>query len=423
MIHRDQGWSLCCRIAGAVLALCLAGHAAAASGDDAAPFVLPDSGSLSLAAVVQATYQRNPTTQVLQARLDEAAAVRRQADSLIAGDAALQVRHNTGQVGNEEGLREWEWGIELPIWLPGQRQARRNEARQQRLAATASESALRLAVAGQVRNLLWTLRLDQNQAHYTHQAWLTSRDLQNDVARRVKAGELAHLDLVLARQESLDRQDTFQQADAKLRRDYHRYRILTGLDRIPAEFRETRSPAREVDSRHPALADAMAAVAADEAVYKRVRSDRRANPTLTLGTRHERADAASDYVNTLGIILRVPLGLPSQSAPRIAASATTLAESRTERDLLKRRLDTELQTARDSLAATRMALEVAGKRAALARENLTLIRRSFDLGESNLFHVLQVQARAFEAELKLHEKTIELQADIARYNQAVGIIP
>jgi cobalt-zinc-cadmium efflux system outer membrane protein len=401
----------------------LFGRAAAAAGVGDTLFALPESGELSLAGVVEATYRRNPTLQLLRARMDEAAAIRRQADSLVAGDAALQVRHNTGQVGNVEGLREWEWGVELPIWLPGQRAARRNVAKQRRLAVAASGSALRLAVAGQVRNLLWTLRINRNQAHYTHRAWLTARDLQQDVARRAKAGELAHLDLVLARQEALDRKDAFQQAEAMLRRNYHRYRILTGLDRIPAEFREAQAAARQVDGRHPALADAMAAVAADEAVYRRVRSDRRENPTLTLGTRHERPDAAAGFENTLGITLRIPLGLPSQSAPGIAASATALAESRTAMDLLKRQLDTELQAARDELAATRTALETARNRADLARENLALIRRSFDLGESNLFHLLQVQARAFEAELKLHRKTIELRADIARYNQAIGIIP
>lgn len=410
-------------VAGTVLALCVAGRIMAAAGDTDPQFTLPESTNLSLAAVVETTYQRNPTLQVLQARLDQAAAIRRQANSLIADDAALQVRHNTGQVGNAEGLREWEWGIELPIWLPGQREARRKVAEQRQQSVSTSERALRLTIAGQVRNLLWTLHINRNRVQYTHRAWLTAEDLQQDVARRVKAGELAHLDLVLARQETLDRQDAFQQADATLQRDYHRYRILTGLDRLPAEFRETQSPAREVDGQHPALADAMAAVAAEEAVHRRVLSERRANPTVTVGTRHERADAAAGYENTLGIILRVPLGLPSQSAPRIAASATVLAESRTERDLLKRRLDMELQAARDELAASRTALEVARTQDRLALENLALIRRSFDLGESNLFHLLQVQGRAFEAELKLHQRTIELQADIARYNQAAGIIP
>jgi len=406
-----------------VLLLCAAVWPCRAGGTVTHPFTLPEAPDLTLADVVKTTFQRNPTLQVLQARMDEAAAIRRQADSLIAGDAALQVRHNTGQVGNVEGLREWEWGVELPLWLPGQRDARRDVADKRQRSATLSERALRLTIAGRVRELLWTLRRDRNRSLLAREAWQSARGLENDVERRVQAGELARLDLVLARQETLDRQDTYLQARAALQQYYHRYRILTGLDRIPAVVREPLSAARGVDAGHPALASTMADVAAEQAARDRAKTERRDNPTLFVGTRHERANATAAFENTLGISLRVPFGLPSQSAPRVAAAETSLAESRMQRDLMKRRLDMALQQASDELASTRATLAVVRDQADLARENLKLIQRSFDLGESDLFQFLQVQARAFRAELKLRQSEIALQADIARYNQAVGIIP
>lgn len=385
---------------------------------------IPTTSSLSLAEVLETTYQRNPSREVLRARLDEAAAIRRQAGSLLADDAALQVRHNTGQIGNVDNLREWEWGVELPIWLPGQRDARRQVAENRTQSVAASRRALQFAIAGQLRELLWTLRANRNQARLDYKAWQTARELEQDVSRRVEAGELARLDRVLARQETLDRQEAYLNARATLKQNYSRYQILTGLEMLPAQFREQQASNQTVDQNHPGLANAMASVETNRARRNQVEIERRDNPTVMVGTRHERpAGIGNKYENTVGVTVNIPLGLPTQAAPRIAAAETSLAQSQTERDLLKRELDIRLQKAKDRLVATREALELAQKQAQLARENLALTRRSFDLGETNLFDLLRVQAKAFRAELNLRQRKIELQANIAQYNQAVGVIP
>jgi cobalt-zinc-cadmium efflux system outer membrane protein len=45
------------------------------------------------------------------------------------------------------------------------------------------------------------------------------------------------------------------------------------------------------------------------------------------------------------------------------------------------------------------------------------------LGESDLVSLLRVQAMAREAEQTLRSRQTQLQWDIARYNQAVGVLP
>lgn len=382
-----------------------------------------ESSRLTLAEVIDATWQRNPTQQLLDARLNEADTIRRRAGTLFADDPAVQVRHNTGQVGNVDGLREWEWGVEMPLWLPGQRDARRNVAEQRTQSVAASEQALRLEIAGQVRELLWTIRANQNRTLLAHKAWRTAQDLQSDIARRFEAGELARLDLVLARQETLDRRDGWLRARAVLQQNHDRYFILTGLKQIPAAFEEQQSSAREVESDHPALADAMAMVAAEQAVRNRVLTERRGNPTVMIGTRHERPVSGADYENTLGVTVRLPFGLPSYSAARVAEAETSIAQASTQRDLLKRELDIKLRQLRNRLSAVREALDLAQEQAGLARENLALTRRAFDLGEVDLFDLLRVQAQAFNAELNFRQTAIELHSNIAGYNQAVGLLP
>lgn len=423
--YTDQHRSNCSPLLRATLCLCLlaAGPVTAQSEEDMVAKTVPESSRLSLSDVVTATYERNPTRTLFQARLNEAAAVRSQAGALFAEDPAVQVRHNTGQIGNVEGLREWEWGVEMPLWLPGQKDARREVSNKKQLSVATSRKALRLLIAQQIRELLWTIRRDQNEALLAHKAWRTAQELEADVSRRFEAGELARLDQILARQETLDRKETYLSTRATLIQDFDRYRILTGLEEIPTHFEEQLADINKITTDHPAMANAMATVDREQARRDRVLTERRANPTVMVGTRHERPIGNADYENTLGITVRVPFGLPVHSAPRVAAAETSVADASTRRDLLKRELDIKLQQASDRLVSTRASLEVSREHAELARENLALIRCSFDLGETDLFDLLRVQSRAFRAELNLRLNEIQLEADIARYNQAVGILP
>ena len=389
----------------------------------APPVTIPVSTALTLDGVVNATYQRNPNLQVFRARLQEAAALRTQADSFFAADPALWVRHNTSQIGSQNGLREWEWGLVMPIWLPGQKAARLQVAQRDKQGVTASEKALRLSIAGTVRDALWQISLLRNQMTLALKEWQTAQELERDVAKRVKFGDLAKSDLILAQQETLTRQEAYMSAAASLQQTFSRYRTVTGLDSIPAVYKEKLTRQDTITDRHPALDESMAQVATAQARVDQSRRERRENPTLTLGTRHEQALRGEGYENTIGIIVNVPLGLESQAAPRIAAAQLALSEAMGRRDELKRQLTIQMQQAAETLQATRKALNLAQQQNRLSRENLVLARKSFALGESDLFTLLRVQRQAFNAEQTLRRRQIELQYDIANYNQALGVLP
>lgn len=379
--------------------------------------------SINLREAVGRALARNPTRVVLIARLEESKALTRQAESFWAGDPSFALRHQNDAIGDQDGLREWEWGVELPLWLPGQKGARQAVAQEAAAAASASGSALALAVAGLVREALWDVALRENQAAIASRERDTAAQLEGDVGKRVRLGDLARADLILAQQETLARRAAELRARGEHANARHRYAALTGLEILPDTYREQPARARTVGDHHPLLAEASAAVARALAERNQVRGERYASPTLTVGTRHEREASEADYANGFGAILTVPLGLASQRAPALARAELSLAEAQGSREALRRRLALAAEEAARDLETVRAELAVAERQHALAQENLGLARRSFALGESDLVSLMRIQALAFGAERGFRQKGLELGLAIARLNQAMGVVP
>lgn len=390
---------------------------------DAAGDTINVASDLTLQQVVENTIARNPRLQVISARLQEVMARRQQADSWWAADPAVSLRHQNDELGSDDGLLEWETGLEFPLWLPGQKVARREVADKSDLEIAASEAALRLTIAAVVRELLWDIALKENQASIARNEWEVARGLAEDVEKRVELGDLAQTDLIVARQDALEREAAYRQARGEFRHALHRYHGITGLEQIPETFSESPIDVTEIGLDHPLLAEPHASVIRATADRDQARIERRANPSLTVGTRHERASAAEEYANSIGLIFRLPLGLESQTTPALAAADLALAERMSERDLRKQQLQLELEDAVREQELTREAIVFAERQHALSQENLRLARRAFSLGETDLVNLIRVQSQAFAAERSLRQRRLELQRNVARLNQALGRMP
>jgi outer membrane protein TolC len=397
---------------GAACALLACWAPPAPAGHPEAP-PLRSAADLDLRQVVAAALALHPAAGVLEARDAEAQALSRQAASLLAAPPAVELHYRTDQPGSGDGLREYEWGVSLPLLRPGQRGAR------QALAA----GALALRVAGQVRETLGEYALRENQARLAAEQWHTARALERDVDKRVTAGELARTDLLLARDETLARQAAYLDARSALDISGQHYRALTGLAEVPARWHEQAGTESEIAGDHPRLAETLARVERARAELDAARREGSGSPELTLGTRHERDDSASPYSDTLAVSVRVPLGSRAHNAPRTAAAATALAEAQAELVQTRRELQAALDAARRRLEATRAALAVDEDRSRLAQEHLALAHKAFGLGEMDLAALLRVQSAAFIAQRNLEQRRLQLGNDTAACNQAAGQVP
>ncbi|WP_127478557.1 TolC family protein [Sulfurivermis fontis] len=406
-----------------VLALCLA--LAATSGQAAADETLAAplvgiSAELSLNDVYVAALGGDPRSGIAEASRQEAAALAARADSLLAGAPALVVRHQTDQAGTDRGLREWEANLELPLWRWGQRAASRNQALSTGELAGAQGQALRLEVAGRVRDVLWSLALAEEQRHLAEQAWHTAQALEQDVQRRVEAGDLAEADLLLARDETLARQDEYLLAVSEVRTAEKRYLLLSGLPQRPAEFSEVQSARRRIEADHPLLLEAQRRVEQAQAELQRARASGSDNPMLIVGTRRDQEPVTETTHDSIGVSLRLPFGGGAHAGPAIAAANNQLVQAQSEQLALQRELELALHDAQQALTTLRSELELARQQHQMAQENLRMARLAFDLGEIDLVQRLRVQTRADAAERTLNMRKLQVQQAIARYNQVVG---
>ena len=107
----------------------------------------------------------------------------------------------------------------------------------------------------------------------------------------------------------------------------------------------------------------------------------------------------------------------------IAAAQTALTQAQGGYDLVRRQLEVEIKQAEQGYQMTKQALAIAEAQQRLTAENVTLLQKSFDLGELSLVLLLQAKNSAFSAEQAYTQQKITLALSKARLNQAQGILP
>ncbi|HEY3327499.1 MAG TPA: TolC family protein [Novimethylophilus sp.] len=378
---------------------------------------------LTLAHAVKQAFARSPQQQVLKAGKISIEAKSVQADSLLPGAPAVSMRHQNDAIGSGRNLREWEATLELPVWMPGQRAARRMVAREAMDGLGASQGGLMFGLAGQVRDAIWDVAMNTNAVGLAEQRVKNAEALQRDVSRRWLAGELARTDAMLAQNETLQAQTAQLQAQAELKHAEHRYWMLTGLKALPAKAEEPLSTQAGIDDSHPLLSEVAAKVALAQGERELVRVEKRENPQVLINARHERGAFDADYNSSVGLAVRIPLDAQVRSAPLLAGAEMGLAQAMSERDQRMLTLQAALHEAEHNLEVTRASVQLVEEQNRLAQENLRLAKKAFDLGESDLVSLLRVQATAQDAERALRSSRIQVQWNIARFNQAMGVLP
>ncbi len=385
-------------------------------------------GTGSLRQAFDAAWARQPEAATLQIRRDAAVAQGRAAQAWTPEPPALALSQRSDRWHDNQGVRELEAGVSVPLWLPGERSRSGALADAGARAVESRADAARLRVAEALREAHWGWQRSAVDAAVARDQQAAARRLADDVARRLKAGDLARSDQHQADGAVAAADAALAQAMAARTLAEQRWRAVVGPafvapvtdDAVPFMEPEPTTPPTDA---HPALRDLQdrAAVADRAAALAALRT--RANPELLLATTRERDGRGEPTLRTLTFGIRIPFGAGDRQAAVAATARAEATELDVERALAAERLAGEADAARAQVEAAKVQLAAAERRAQLAAESRGFFDLSFRLGETDLPTRLRIESEAAEAQRQAARSRIDLAAAISHWRQALGLLP
>ena len=379
----------------------------------------------SLKQAFEATWARQPEARAIGARRDAVGARRQTADGWLAEPPSLEVSYKTDQINRDQGSREYEAGITLPLWLPGERAGQRVLTEVEGDALEKQWLAAQLRTAGEVREAWWSLALARIDLESAEARRRNAERLAADVARRVKAGDLSRADGNQADAAVAGAAVEVARTRGALAESANRLRVLTGQVAQGAVSGDAEASPNQanVDDAHPLLKAWAARVETARAARALAGTQGRANPELRLAATRDRANAGDAWSQTLTLGLRIPFGSDSRQRARIAMAAAEETESEAQLAVERERIAAGVDAARSREEAARARLAAAEQRARLADESRGFFEKSFRLGETDLPTRLRIEGEASEAEREAARARVELAASVSALRQALGLLP
>ena len=376
----------------------------------------------SLRDAVEAAWPRQPAYQAQPARAEEYAAKRDAAQALFPEPPSLSVANRNDRLNRNGGAQEWEAEIALPLWLPGERGRQSAIVNAERDQYDTGLTAAKLKIAGEVRDAYWQARLAENELALARRKAEEAAALAADVERRVKAGEVARVDLNQAQAAERLARAALTEAEIRAFKARQAFAVLTGLTTLPAAV-ESIAPAHPDLEDHPLLAPLQRAVATTQARLRQATQSLRNNPELELGVRRERNAFDDPYANSVQMRFRLPFATDARNKPRIAAANAELIEAHAAYNLERAKVAAETEATRRELEQARTVVQLTEARFTLAADTQRLLARAFALGELDLIARLRAENERFEAELNFTRAKLEAMRAISRLNQALGVLP
>lgn len=303
--------------------------------------VLMINPNLQLSDVIEKAFLRHPLQASLHSRDTLVIARNTVANAILPAAPAIIIGHQNDTLLSGRGESEWLAELELSVWLPNQRGGRSKVAEATQSNVQVSRESLKLQVAGLVREAIWDVSFNNNSFALANSNLELYQNLQHDVEKRFKAGELAKTDFLLAKQESLRAEREKLHAEAEVMHTRHRYYLLTGLKEIPLSFDEKQSNLEDY-SLSPIWLEAQSKVGLSETERNLAQIESHENPQLLINMR--RMQGAIDHTSndSVGLRVRIPFGGETRAAPIKAAAEVNLGNALSERDTIQYALDTAM---------------------------------------------------------------------------------
>lgn len=378
----------------------------------------------TLATAVEAAWSRAVASAEAAGISRQAAAEKQASSALWAAPPSVELSHRNDRLQSNNGARETEVALAVPLWLPGQKSAKQQAADSLSSLSQLSETEGKLRVAEVVRELHWQIAELQASQSLSKQQTSTFAAIASDVDKRVKAGDLARADALAAKGELLSAQATQSQAETQLEAAKRQWTALTGLAQTPdATFASAESPSPRQLAEHPELLRAEQQVDLARERLDLVAKSNRSAPELITKFRQDIPGHGQGSAYSLGLAVRIPFGTDDRNAPLQAAALTELDIAQRKEQVLRAQLSARMESAKAAAAASQLQLQTEREKAALLNERAKLIRAAFNAGETSLPELLRAASAAAQADYSAARQEAAFGLARARLQQAYGQLP
>lgn len=388
---------------------------------------LATSDSLDFSTLLEHSLQRAPALLEDPVRRQEAEDWLAAGHSWLSGRPSINLNYFDDSILDDRGQRELEYGIQLPLWRPGERDSARALGQRYEEQVPLWLQALGLELAGQLRTVLADIAEAESLLQLERDATANAQELVGTTRVLYENGQVPRLELLQAQNLLLAQQQHEFAAEAALVDAEIAYRELTGLDqrpvRLPAESRHAAETIAEVEGSHPLLRYLHGEVLLAQAGVEQSAQSARGSPQLGLGARRERGDRFTPFTDSINLSLQIPIGGRSWVDSRTSAARRTQVEAEVRWLQAQRELDRALHEAEHELDVAERSLPLAQEQARLASERLAMAEVAFAEGEIDMSRLLPAVQEARSAEQSLQLLELRLQRLVTDYNQILGVLP
>lgn len=381
----------------------------------------------SLRDALESAWQKHPYLRSETNRRAEIAGRKLQAQGFISSPPTLGLSHNTDLIGKNEGLRGIEAELSAPLWNRGLRATTQSQIERDEQRFALSGQAAKLKLAGELRELAAKYSLALADQTLAKRKVAEASTLADDVARRVRAGDVARVDNLLAQSAVAQANAQLEVALVELAALQSQWQALTTLSTAPSPLPVNASPAQNTPSsdlqNHPHLLEAQAAVNANQAKLNTTLADSRDPMEVGVSAAREKSARGNPAETSMKFSVRIPFGGASRNDAKAAVARAELDEAQSALEAMQRQLQAELATAHAQSAAAHRQIALAEQRAKIADEAQSLYAKSFRLGETDLVTRLRADNEKFDADLALSRAQLQLQRAQSQLAHSLGLLP
>ncbi len=375
--------------------------------------------SMDFVKLLDNVVQQQPEQQITKGIEELHSANQSLSDSWISGDVDLIIHHENDAITDNDDYKNWQVGVEFPIWLPEQKKAQKQVAASYGQELSAQQNYLRWLASNNLRKLVWNHQTALIEVEAARSALKKTRSLQHKVQQKFNAGESPKIDLLLAEKAVLKQQNQLVQKQSALTIAQQQFQKWTQTSKPPQNIQERTLPPIPIEQ-HPEIIKLLATLQISQAVLQKTKSLKQDSPRLFLGAQNDKDRSGEN--TSLMFEVSIPLGMNPAYSPKIATEKRNVYTQQALLNRAKIQLEQNIFRAQQTLASAKQSIHFSKQQYDISQQALTMSEKAYQLGETNIQNLLLVQQQTAEA--KLNYKLVQARSGqaIANLNQISGHI-